>query len=109
MIGEWAEGRGLMGLMGRGEPGKGKIIWNVNKEYRKKQNKTVISTLNPQNAKSVFIKSDQGAEDKNGYKKLIISLILLKQESQLVLVRLLLSLLPDLKKSLAHLLRVCFT
>ena len=24
LMGEWAEGRGLMGLMGRGEQGKGK-------------------------------------------------------------------------------------
>ena len=24
VIGEWVEGRGLMGLMGSGEPGKGK-------------------------------------------------------------------------------------
>ena len=40
MIGELAEGRGLMGLWERREPIKGKIIWNVNKEYRKKNRST---------------------------------------------------------------------
>ena len=32
VIGEQAEGRGLMGLLGRGSK-KGEIIRNVNKEY----------------------------------------------------------------------------
>ena len=35
LTGEWAEGRWLMELMGRVETKKGKIIWNVNKQYRK--------------------------------------------------------------------------
>ena len=40
MIGKWAEGRGLVGLKGMGEPGK-KIIWNINKVYRKLKTKRI--------------------------------------------------------------------
>ena len=41
------ERRRLMRLSGRGDPGKGKINWNVNKEYiklRKKEKKKVYAT-----------------------------------------------------------------
>ena len=35
VIGEGMERRSFMEHMGRGESGKGEIIWNANKEYRK--------------------------------------------------------------------------
>ena len=39
LIGELVEGRGLMRLMGMWGTGKGEIIWNVIREYRKLKKK----------------------------------------------------------------------